>query len=106
MSLDQTIPDQGIGVGFTLHRGRGATRLEMECKHQHALLYVTEGADQNWVCSLQHRPAHSLAGFFQELVALDDSRVTALMQRWGLYYRVLPLTDEGEGTPLPASGGS
>lgn len=84
------------GPGFTFFPRQGATRLEMECQHQHGLLYITEGAEGNWVCSRLRRPAHSLAGFFRELGELQDGRVRELMQRWGLYYRGLPLVEANE----------
>lgn len=80
--------------GFTFFPSRGSTRLEMECQHQHGLLYVTEGAEMNWVCSSRRRPAHSLAGFFRELGELDDNRVQEAMQRWGLCFRQLPLAEQ------------
>ena len=32
-----------------------------------------------------------MAGFFRELMALDDPRVQEVMQRWGLYFRDRPL---------------
>ena len=35
--------------------------------------------------------AHALAGFFKELMELNDDRLHELMQRWGLYYRSRPL---------------
>ena len=34
-------------------------------------------------------PAHALAGFFRELVALKHPGVEDLMKQWGLYYRQL-----------------
>ena len=80
--------------GFTFFPSRGSTRLEMECQHQHGLLYVTEGAEMNWVCSSRRRPAHSLAGFFRELGEMQDARVREVMQRWGLCYRQLPLAQQ------------
>ncbi len=89
--------------GFTFFSGHGATRLEMECQHQHGMVYITEGADMNWVCSRLRRPAHSLAGFFRELGELDDNRVKNLMQRWGLYYRELPLAEQPEETEEEAA---
>lgn len=64
----------------------GGKRLEMQCEHQNGLLYVVPG-DSSWVCSEELRHAHALAGFFRELMELDDDRVHQLMQRWGLYYR-------------------
>ena len=81
---------------------KGVTRMELECQHQHGLLYVVEGAENNWVCSHLRRPAHSMAGFFRELVALDENRVKAIMQRWGLYFRSLPLAEE-EDSQVEAS---
>lgn len=87
------------GPGFEFKASQGATRLEMECQHQHGLLYVTEGAEMNWVCSSRRRPAHSIAGFFRELNEMRDPRVKELLQRWGLYFRPLPLKEQaGEGS--------
>lgn len=77
-----------------VHSGHGSTRLKLECRHQHGLIYVVDGAEMNWVCSRLRRPGHALAGFFGELMNLDESRIKALMQRWGLYYRSLPLAEE------------
>lgn len=77
--------------GFQAKQGTGQWTITMECQHQAGRLYVTEGADMNWVCSARARPSHSLAGFFRELQELDDPRITELMRRWGLYYRPLPL---------------
>jgi hypothetical protein len=85
--------------GFTIHPGRGQVRIELECQHQHGLVYVTEGAEMNWVCSNRRRPAHSLAGFFKELTQLKDARVRELMQRWGLYFRPLPLAEPADEPP-------
>lgn len=82
-----------------LKLGRGSTRIELECQHQHGLLYVVEGAEMNWVCSNRRRPVHSLSGFFKELT---DARVRELMQRWGLYFRPLPLADQEDEGEEPA----
>ena len=49
----------------------------------------------SWVCSAEHTHAHALAGFLGELVKLQDARVGELMQRWGLYFRELPVEEEG-----------
>ncbi len=70
----------------------GGARLEAGCEHQRGLLYVISG-NMNWVCGQEHRPAHSLAGFFRELSQLNDPGVTDLMRRWGLYFRELSLED-------------
>ena len=76
--------------GLTVKQGSGGNRLEMECSHQNGLLYVIPG-DGSWVCSEELLHAHALAGFFKELMELNDDRLHELMQRWGLYYRSRPL---------------
>ena len=76
--------------GLTVKQGSGGKRLEMECSHQNGLLYVIPG-DGSWVCSEEFMHAHALAGFFKELMDLNDDRLHELMQRWGLYYRSRPL---------------
>ena len=76
--------------GLTVKQGSGGKRLEMQCTHQNGLLYVIPG-DKSWVCSEELMHAHALAGFFTELVDLNDDRLQELMQRWGLYYRSRPL---------------
>ena len=72
--------------GLTVKHGRGGKRVEMECEHQNGLLYVVP-SESSWVCSDDLMHAHALAGFFRQLTELEDERVDALMQRWGLYYR-------------------
>ena len=53
------------------------------------LLYVVP-AESSWVCSEELMHAHAMAGFFRQLMELEDERVEELMQRWGLYYRQSP----------------
>lgn len=79
--------------GLTVKSGEETTRIQVTCPHQSGLLYVVP-AERSWVCSRDQIPAHALAGFFRDLVALRDPRVQELMQLWGIYYRQLPL--EGE----------
>lgn len=81
--------------GLTVKQGSGGKRLEMQCTHQNGLLYVIPG-DSSWVCSEELMHAHALAGFFGELMDLNDDRVHRLMQKWGLYYRSRPLETGGE----------
>ena len=76
--------------GLTVKQGSGGKRLDMQCSHQSGLLYVVPG-DGSWVCSQELMDAHALAGFFRELMELDDDRVHRLMQKWGLYYRSRPI---------------
>ena len=81
--------------GLTVKQGSGGKRLEMQCSHQNGLLYVIPG-EGSWVCSQELMHAHALAGFFRELMELDDDRLHQLMQRWGLYYRSRPIEADDE----------
>ncbi|MDP6822836.1 MAG: hypothetical protein QF554_06045 [Dehalococcoidia bacterium] len=97
MSADEKPPEHA-GLkdgGFTLKVGQGSASMAMECPHQNGLLYMVPG-DRSWVCEDDVRPAHVLAGFFNEIAALDDARIREAMNRWGLYYRPRPLTDAGQ----------
>ena len=76
--------------GIVVKTGPDLARVRVSCPHQSGLIYVVPG-DRRWVCSDALRPAHALAGFFRELIALDDPRLADLMQQWSLYYRSLPL---------------
>ena len=81
------------GTGLTVTPGEGMTRIQVTCAHESGLIYVVP-AGQSWVCSAEFIPAHALAGFFRELLALKHPPVQELMQRWGIYYRQLPLDAE------------
>ena len=83
--------------GITIKQGSGGSRVEMECEHQHGLVYVVPG-DASWVCTDDLRPAHAIAGFLKELTRLDSIQVNDAMQRWGIYYRELPLEAAAEGS--------
>lgn len=78
--------------GVSIKPGVDITRIRISCRHQNGLLYVVP-SDNSWVCSAEYMHAHSIAGFFREVVELDDSRVDELMQKWGLYFRPMPLED-------------
>jgi hypothetical protein len=39
-------------------------------------------------------PAHALAGFLGELIELDNPQVKEMMQRWGVYFRKLPIDED------------
>ena len=82
--------------GMSVKAGSGGKRLELRCEHQNGVLYVVP-AEASWVCSPELLHVHALAGFFRQLVGLEDPRVEELMQRWGLYYRPRPLEDPGDG---------
>lgn len=81
--------------GVTIKTGADMARVQVTCPHQSGLIYVVPG-ERSWVCTDELRPAHALAGFFRELIALKDPRVDSLLQQWGLYYRSLPLESEAE----------
>ena len=81
--------------GLGIKPGGDMTRIQVSCAHQSGLIYVVP-AEASWVCSPEHMPAHALAGFFRELVARQDHQVQELMQRWGVYYRQLPLDVDQE----------
>ena len=81
--------------GVTVKTSEDMARVQLTCPHQSGLIYAVPG-DLSWVCTDELRPAHAMAGFFRELIALNDPRVESLMQQWGLYYRSLPLDSETE----------
>ena len=88
-----------MAYGVTIKDGQGGKRIEMECTHQNGLLYIVP-SEASWVCSQEHLDAHALAGFFGDLVGLQDGRIKELMQRWGLYFRERPLSSsQGEEEP-------
>ena len=93
--------------GINVKRGSEGARVALECPHQNGLLYAVP-AEASWVCSQDLLPAHALAGFLGDLVKLGDSRISDLMQRWGLYFRQGPLASQGEEsgtTPAEAPQG-
>ena len=74
----------------SIDQGQDCTRVKLTCEHQNGVLYLVP-ADKSWVCSQENMTAHSIAGFMGELVDLKDSVVMEIMQRWGLYFRRLPI---------------
>ena len=93
-------------TGITVKSGDGMTRVEVTCGHQSGLIYVVP-APRSWVCSEELIPAHALAGFFRELVALKLGPVAELMQDWGIYYRQLPLAlEENSGESIDSAEAS
>ena len=88
-----------VKVGFMVNgQDRGETiRINASCPHQNAVIYVVP-AERSWVCTPELLHAHALAGFFKGLLALQDPKITALMQEWGIYCRELPLEVAESGT--------
>ena len=100
-SDDRENPPQPQGLTVKISTDMG--RVQVTCPHQSGLIYAVPG-DRSWVCTDELRPAHAMAGFFRELIALKDPRVESLMQQWGLYYRSLPLDSETESGAGAAEG--
>lgn len=81
--------------GLTVKHDSGGKRVEMQCAHQNGLLYVVP-SEASWVCSEELLHAHAIAGFFKQLIELDNPQVKDMMQRWGLYFRERPLASQNE----------
>ena len=82
--------------GLKVKHGTEGKRIEVECKHQNGLLYVVP-SETSWVCTEDLMHVHALAGFFKQLMELNDPRVKEIMQHWGIYFRTRPLAPlEGE----------
>ena len=79
------MPDYGLNITT----GDDMTRIQFSCEHQSGLIYVVP-AERSWVCASERLPAHAMAGFFRELLALQQPAVQHLMKDWGIYYRELP----------------
>ena len=90
--------DNRSDTGLTITPGDEMTRIRVSCDHHQGLIYVVP-AERSWVCVSTRLPAHALAGFFRELVALEQPAVRNLMQQWGIYFRQLPPVGEQAGTP-------
>ena len=78
--------------GITVKGNSKDKRIKLGCEHQNGIVYVV-ASEANWVCTDELTHAHSLAGFFKEIAGLEDTRVRDAMQKWGLYYRELPLEE-------------
>ena len=91
-------------TGLTITLGADMTRINASCEHQNGLIYIVP-AERSWVCDSERLPAHALAGFFGELVGLQQPAIQQLMQEWGIYYRQLPRggdqADSGEQQSIP-----
>ena len=79
--------------GLDIISGNDMTRIKAVCEHQRGLIYVVP-AERSWVCAKEYLPAPALAGFFWELMALDNTEIQGLMQQWGIYFRQLPNDQE------------
>ena len=82
--------------GLSVKGISGSKRLELQCEHHNALVYFIP-SEGSWVCSEDLLHAHSLAGFLDELVRLNDPRFKDLMRKWGIYFRERPLHSDSQG---------
>jgi hypothetical protein len=74
--------DQGINNKPTTN----GHNIEIMCAHKQGLIYVVP-SESNWVCSKETIHAHAVAGFFDDINQLNDPRIEAITQKWGIYYR-------------------
>jgi hypothetical protein len=89
-----------MAPGIVVKPGQGGTRVEIGCPHQRGILYAVR-SQASWVCGDDLLHAHALAGFLRELLRLEEPRVEALLRRWGLYYRDLPVEGNPPSDPAP-----
>ncbi|MEX2599052.1 MAG: hypothetical protein WD533_05280, partial [Dehalococcoidia bacterium] len=78
--------------GITVKQDHGGARVVIRAQNQAGLLYAVP-AEGSWVATPEQLPAHALAGFLNELVQRDDPAIRALMHKWGVYFRPLPLDE-------------
>ena len=71
--------------GLMIKGSEGSKRIHLKCEHQNGVLYVVP-AEASWVCNEDLLHAHSIAGFFDDIVDLDDKNIQQIMQKWGIYY--------------------
>ena len=76
--------------GLLLIPGEGISKIKLECQHQKGLFYVVP-SDKSWVCSNNSLATHAIAGFMGDLLDLESNKIKSLMQKWGIYFRKLPL---------------
>ena len=100
--MNSTGSETGADTGLKIIPGSEMTRIRVSCEHQHGLIYVVP-AERSWVCAKERLPAHALAGFFRELVELQQPAIQQLMLQWGIYYRQLPQTGDQADAPEPES---
>ncbi len=94
-----------MAYGLFVRQGKEGSRVEVACEHQSGIIYTVPG-QMSWVCSDDLRHVHSLAGFFGELMRLNDPAVTRLMQRWGVYFRERPLEGKVETGATTSQAGT
>ncbi|SVB69761.1 uncharacterized protein METZ01_LOCUS222615 [marine metagenome] len=74
--------------GITIKNASEGNRITLTCEHNGGIIYIVP-SESSWVCSEENIGAHAITGFFEDLTSIESTQVTALMQKWGLYYRTL-----------------
>jgi len=74
--------------GITIKNASEGNRITLTCEHNGGIIYIVP-SESSWVCSEENIGAHAITGFFEDLTNIESTQVTALMQKWGLYYRTL-----------------
>jgi len=81
--------------GLMIKGSDGSKRIHLKCEHQNGVLYVVP-AEASWVCDEDLLHAHSIAGFFDDIVDLDNKNIQQIMQKWGIYYRAVKTENSGQ----------
>ena len=78
--------------GITIKNASEGNRITLTCEHNGGIIYIVP-SESSWVCSEENIGAHAISGFFEDLTSIENTQVTALMQKWGLYYRALDVIE-------------
>ena len=78
--------------GITIKNASQGKRINLTCEHNGGIIYIVP-SESSWVCSEENIGAHAISGFFEDLTSIENTQVTALMQKWGLYYRTLDVIE-------------
>ncbi len=72
--------------GISIKNISGSTRINLRCNHSKGILYFVN-TESNWVCKDEGMYSHSLIGFFNDLLKVDEQKSSSLMKKWGIYFR-------------------
>ena len=78
--------------GISIKNASEGNRIKINCDHNSGVLYIVP-SEASWVCSQENIAAHTISGFFRDLIKLENSQIDQIMQKWGLYYRGLEVID-------------
>ena len=78
--------------GISIKNASEGKRITLGCDHNSGVIYIVP-SEASWVCSQENIAAHTISGFFRDLIKLENSQIDQIMQKWGLYYRGLEVID-------------